>query len=102
MHNDFDSNNLWQTIKDDAPGMALINMPIHHIHREIIIYNTSTSYSSMRTDWAANFPALHESWSRDIQAVRDRSLHHAKAKNIQSEQRGSWWQFLPGHVWAGT
>ena len=72
-------------MKDDAPGMAVTNMPIHHNHREGIINNTSTSYSSMRTDGAADFPALHESWSRDIEAVRDRSLHHAKAKNIRSE-----------------
>ena len=47
------------------------------------------SYSSMRTVGAADFPALHESWSRDIQAVRDRSLHHAKATIIESEESGA-------------
>ena len=67
----------------------------------IFINSVSYSPSIMSTDRADVIP-VHGSGSRDIQAVGDRSLHHAQFTNSQSESHGAWRQFLPGHVKAGT
>ena len=50
------------------------------------LINPVSHSPSMSTDGAADFPAGYESLSRDIQAVSDRSLHHAKASKIPPEQ----------------
>ena len=65
------------------------------------LYIIYVSHSpSLSTDRADGF-RVYESWSGGITAVCDRSLHHAQATNSPAEQHISW-QFLPGHVRAGT